>query len=399
MKISTIKIGLSNIMCILLAVCICVNDMRIDIGGKPYNVSNAVLIIFVLYGLTSVFLSGKIIIQKDEKLFLLYWAYSFAVSFITSMMYRLSMPIEYWYHITAFIIIVTYFRRNKFDEKIFWKTMYFLMIILVIILFFQELSLLITGDFVKFAANTQTQRVASIYSEPTHYNLTAVLVLSSCLFGLDTMEISEFKRIFSSVIISISIIITVSATGILYTAFIWCVWLLKYKKVGMKVLTAFLLGVVVLLISTQTDFLYRTYSHIAGTDMFGTISKQFRVYRGFDIYTKLTRRQQIFGCGGGQVKNIVRSQNIISRFDNIDTIHSDYASALSTVMIETGIVGSFIFILFLWSLINDRDKMSIWLLAMYILYIVSNEVIYTPQLMMVLFVLWRRKDYDYTGQV
>lgn len=389
------KFKTSYVAWILLALLPVINDIFIEIGGRAFAISNVLLIALFLVVFLKICLTRKIRWIKQINLLMGFYIYSTLVSLITSVVYSVRFPSESLYHIVTMLFILAYFSSTKSDMVAFWKTLYIGAVVQMITLITQEISFLRTGIFVTFVLNAQEGRPAAFYSEPAHYCIFAVLVLFSLLFHIDTLNIGEKKRVIASAVISLSIIFSTSSTGLIYLGFVWGTWMLFYKKVRIKYVAMFLVSIASIYIVISTDLIEVAYKHLLTMDLHTVNSGAFRIFRGFDLYFSLPLINKIFGYGVGQTGNIVKSIGFYSLYDNVFTEGSDYVSGLSSIILEAGIVGLVIYVCIIGKIFKKGNINTKLLISLYILLIFSNEILYTPQVFMILLLTLRELDKEH----
>lgn len=378
------KIKLVSLTTVVFALYPVLADMVV---GNGFSMSNICLLLLMVMSIISILLSKLITISIYEKLLLIIGCIGFCSTIISVFYYNISFPFEYWCHLVGMYIIICFYRKKLFKASVYWSLTYFFGLILGGIIFLQEIQLNLLGSFITFTPNAQLDRVAAVYSEPAHYILFQSTIIISSLLEVDCLEISENKRILYSVIISLSIVLSSSSTGIVYLAFIWCGWLLYSKKLSKKFIFIIIGTILIVVFYTQGDWLKFSIEHFKDMDFRRITSGSFRLARGFAVYGKINIFQKIIGIGSGVTKDVIKRNGIITLYDGLENIGSDYVSTLSAILLDTGIIGFALFIVLISSFIIRCDKKGRFLVGMYLLYIVSNEIIYTPQLIIPLFLI------------
>jgi len=268
---------------------------------------------------------------------------------------------------------------------------------MIILIFFQQFQKISTGTFITFSLKNlqDVSRPAALFSEPAHYSLYIVLVIFSCLFNVDPLKISGFKRIIFSGIASFTVIMSMSASGLIYVAFLWMVWLFtfskNYKRLQ-KAITFGVAGIAGIYILINKNWIAWSLDHIKNMDVNKITSGSFRIFRGFSIFGQLKPFEKIFGIGAGLSTQYIIGNNIITIYDGIENVGSSYMSALSLIFVTGGIVGFVIYLAFLLYSTDFSNKKSLVAVALYIFYIISNENLYSPQMIILLLLIFYLKD-------
>lgn len=388
------KLRYKNIAWIMLALIPIINDVFVGIEGNNFTISNIFLGFLLIYILTMLIVKKKAGLSKYTKFLCGYYFYNLFISLISSALFNVSIPIEYIYHILVMLAIIVYFSRENTGIESFWKTLYLGSAIQVVLLFVQEVSFLSTGSFITYVLNAQEERPAALYSEPAHYCIFMVLILFSLLFQIDRLNISEKKRIIAAIAVSLSIIFSSSSSGLIYLGFVWGTWMLFYKRVRVKFVSLFFVVIGVAYLITMTDFFEVAYKHLMTMDMHSVNSGAFRIFRGFDLYVHLPFANKIFGYGLGQTGNIVKEIGFYSIYDNIFTRGSDYVSGLSSIILESGLIGLIAYLIFMIRIFNSGKIQTKLLITLYLLLIFSNEILYTPQIFLVLLLALREQKME-----
>ncbi len=386
------SLNLKKLTTFLLVMTLELSDFMVSVSGRYFALNN---IFYMLIILIIILLSPrrKIGLSSDESMYFLYWIYGFVMTIIGVMFMGLSIPFEYIYHIVYMLLVLLFLRRHLFSGDCFWKTLYVLSIIQCFILVYQEYSRLKVGDFIRFVFYAQEGRPAALFSEPAHFSMLICFVICCVLFRIDTLRIEDKKRIIIAAFLSVMAIISVSSSGLVYVVYIWGTWFLWEKKAFKKKFLVILVSIVILsIILTQTDWIARAFSHLTDTDFRRTTSGSFRMMRGFDLLSRMSIVSILFGFGVGNTAEVIRTTGFISIYDHMGNLHNVYVSVLSTIFLETGIVGFIIFSIYMYKVEKNGNYVMKVFGGLYFLYILVNEVIYTPQIFVILFVILIEKD-------
>ncbi len=386
MSIKLKNITLPRILAFLFALYPCLNDMYIN---GNFKINNLILVVLVITSMTGV-LKKKIDMSLEEKILGIILVISLFSTIMSMLFYRIHFPVGYWIHLISMIVLIVLYRRFYFDSLCYWRWMYIFVAMLCAILFFQEFQKIATGEFTVFVDNAQKERVASIFSEPTHYTLLATIAIISSLQKLDNLQITDRKRVIYSIVLSFSILISSSSTGLVYLLFAWGVWLIHNKNVKLKILFAIGGFATIIFLMSRGEWLKVSIEHFRDMDFRGITSGSFRVARGYAIFMEIAPFQKLIGIGSGMIGGIVNTLRIVTVYDGHENIGSNYASALSSILLHTGIIGFAVFIFMIVYIFKKSDRKGRYIVVLYFLYVFSNEIIYTPQLIIPLFLILER---------
>lgn len=368
---------------IILAIIPSINDVFINFGGKDISINNLLYLYLFFYISISVIFLKKFYVPKILLTFSFFYLYALVVGVRYCIANDIDLRLEYTIHIVIMLCILLYFSfLSKYQAYLFWKAFYSISFFLVSVVFIQFIIYKLTGVFISFVERSQEYRPAAFFSEPAHYSMLMGLVHLSLLLKLDPLYIKNGIRILISCFISISLLLSSSSSGMIYVLFVWGLWILKEKSLSLS-LKLFLLVIFSLIFTSIfafTDELSTAYEHFMSTDFSSVTSGSFRIARGFDLFSNLSVTEKLFGIGCGSIDNYIISSNFISIYDNLDTLNSNYVSVLSSFLLEGGALGTLMFIVSI-AFLSYRNKFhNVSLLIMFFLLILSNEIIYTPQI-------------------
>lgn len=202
-----------------------------------------------------------------------------------------------------------------------------------------------------------------LFSERSHLCEYICPYIALCLFS---QNLGINNRMRKAIVFSILILSTASGNGIIILLIEWSLWLLgfgqeKTAKKSTKRILIIIIGAAVLVL------LYFYLSHIPRfEEMFSklffdssgsqfTASKaDYRIYRGFDIYSKIPFLEKILGVGYKHMYLFSQNHEISSAFDYSWHDVYEYFSAISMVLLYFGIVGFYLFYSHLLELYKSR---------------------------------------------
>ena len=179
---------------------------------------------------------------------------------------------------------------------------------------------------------------SGFFSEKAHF---ATYIIPAVLIYLEGYE-SVRRNAIKAAIISVVVLFSASSTGVLAIAIIWMLELLSSnigtnKKILICILLLGGIGIHFSLIGFSD-----AYANSIGRlfDGGGLVNSKtsVRIFRGFDIFSKLPLINMIFGIGYRQYSNYSMIYNISSSLDE-GLLNIDYFNTVAQVLIYTGIVG------------------------------------------------------------
>ena len=208
----------------------------------------------------------------------------------------------------------------------------------------------------------ETLRGVGFFPEASHFAQYTIFSIPILLYS--DLGFSKKNTIAKFILISVSILLTFSSIGIfgyLATILIYVCSRLKTRKQiirgGVLLLLAILLVVFFSFKLNLFDFVMERLRGIAVT-RYPTSGNQ-RLMRGFYIFSDLPTVYKIFGIGCGNFTNAMKALNVHTIFDEFLPLTNEFMSGISTVMVDTGIIGTLLFIRFYihqWRIMDIMHK-------------------------------------------
>lgn len=183
----------------------------------------------------------------------------------------------------------------------------------------------------------------SLFSERAHLAEYLVPYIAVCLFGNGLIK---KQALLKAVIVSIVVFTTVSGTGIVIVLIEWVLFFagLGQKKSKFRFLY-FIAGALILIavyyilrqVPAVDLMLDRLFVDNTGND-YSSTKADYRIYRGFDLFTKLPLYGQIFGIGYNHMQLFASIHNIVSEYDNDDLAY-EFFSTIFQISIYSGYIG------------------------------------------------------------
>lgn len=347
---------------------------------EPYNIPGTRLAIYKILMLLNVFLFFKhkgasLFIPRYYKWFLIY---AFTIPTMNALFHN------YMSHLLGSYLTLMLFSANLVllapfvDLDRFIKYYRIFGIITCAIFFAQEISFLLYGSrfmalipfldvhYEGFSTEefsdkmSMKDRSCSCFLEPSHF---AQYVLPLLAFELGSLHERNRSLAFVPIVLSIVLLILRSGVGLLCGAALWCVFIL-FSRRSLAVKTFVILP----LVSILTLVFFISYSNTekgaAVVDRAVQLNPNnnnelssgiIRVYRGYMVYDTLDLPAQLLGVGVGGANDAIDNSSYNWMFEEGD----HYLNNIQTLLIGYGIIGTFIFMLFLLSMIRTKSFVSV----------------------------------------
>lgn len=232
------------------------------------------------------------------------------------------------------------------NNKFLWKLINGIVLVASVLIIFQVLAKLVgirldqlgTISDIFFKAwefnNGKFFRPSSLFSEPSHFAEIALISFFYYLF-------INFSRIKIS-IIGIALVFSTSSLGIIGAIILVGLYVFNMPKVhniarwkktlGMIMTFIVAIFLIILVEDTSNTVIARILSG-------GTAS--VRVFRSFELFSKLSFGEKVWGIGIQNQELYLNCYNIILRNDNYETLYSnrEFAQTFGYVLCTTGIIG------------------------------------------------------------
>ncbi len=222
---------------------------------------------------------------------------------------------------------------------------------------------------------------SSLFSEKSHF----------CVFVLPFLALQLFNGIKGKLFIirpfflSLVLISTVSGSGIVGLAITWIIYVLfagnfpRKNRLGI-VLTGCLacLGVFLVLMTVPAFNSMFSELFVVSSDLrlLGYTTKaDYRIYRGFDIFSKLPAFNKITGVGYNMMEPFSKTHHIVSVFDK-EYLPYEYFSMITAVLLYSGLIGFMFFAAHILCLFLRGDKVTRGLIILFIAIMFSTCMLF-----------------------
>ena len=247
-----------------------------------------------------------------------------------------------------------------------------------------------------YESNEYGMRPSSFFSEPAHMAQFLLPLLCIELF-------SVYKNAKRAIFIVFVLLILQAGNGYVGLGIIGIIYAIKIintKTLKDKLTSLFLIlicsvGLVYFLgsdmgesVKKRTDSLFDYNNTIAiGAD--GTSSAFLRIYRGFYVFETFSTEQKLFGIGNNQTQ-LYEAQNRSS----VSLLFGDkdnYMSGIQNILVKTGMIGLFLFLLLTIQLWKMSDVLGKSLLSLMVVIMFISSIFFKPLMLMCLIIPWHYK--------
>lgn len=336
-----------------------------EIPVLPISITEIVLIAFIIFS----FYSNQLFLKQYSLIYIVFLLYGFMSSIILSIGINYWM-IDDWFFKWARIFIYSYtlliLTYRYLDLSCCVKMFQYVGCIVSIVQILQSVMwyifkipivFIIPGAKLHYSISEYSEyinhimnyggalwRPSNLFLEPAHFTQFGIIALICCLF------IPRNPKMHYAVLISLAIFLSGSGLGVFSTIIVWI--LFNIGNFNKKSIRYYLFGLLVII--SIIIFLVLNEDYFQGIlYRFGTVSDSgsstgtLRLLRGISIYSQLPILYQIFGTGFGNLKSYLIGNGITTIYDGDMDLGNEYMNTFSFILVNTGIIGFVLFILFI----------------------------------------------------
>jgi len=267
-----------------------------------------------------------------------------------------TFPLNMWIERLIYIIFLAQCINNVDEEKLYkvWKIIgIFAMIGLVyhailVYGFGQNVQMIrvlpFTSNSISFT--NAYARPRSIFLEPAAYVTWILPLLYMSL---------KREKIFFSGVITVTILLSTSTTGVLITAILWGIFMLNSKEVvGMKKIFLIFIVISVAIIFIELPIFEKTITKLGNTDFFSNI----RITAGLNIYKDADMMTQLFG-----IKYNTTEQYFLSTIADLGKYNMStnahwlgFVNSIARSLLMYGIIGGILYVNLFYRIFKDSKK-------------------------------------------
>lgn len=347
---------------------------------EPYNIPGTSLAVYKVLMLLNVILFFKhkrasLFVPKYYKWFLIY---AFTVPTLNALFHN------YMSHLLGSYLTLMLFSANlvllaPFVDMDRFKKYYRIFGIITCAIFFaQEISFLLSGSrfmalipfldvhYEGFSTEEFSDKMAmldrscSCFLEPSHF---AQYILPLLALELGLLHEENKSLAFIPLVLSVVLLILRSGVGLLCGAALWSMFVL-FSRRSLAVKTFIILPLVSILALLVFINYSNTEKGAAVVDRAAQLDPNgynevssgiIRVYRGYMVYETLDLSAQLMGVGVGGADDAIDNSSYNWMFEEGE----HYLNNIQTLLIGYGVIGTFIFMLFLFSMTQTKSFVSV----------------------------------------
>lgn len=202
----------------------------------------------------------------------------------------------------------------------------------------------------------------SLFSERAHLAEFILPYIAVCLFGKGIIKKHATVK---AVAVTAVILTTVSGVGLVVVLIEWFLYFLGIGQKKSKYrFFYFIFGVCALIgvyfairqIPAVNEMLNRLFVDNSGNDYSGT-KADYRIYRGFDMFTLLPAYAQIFGIGYNHMWLFAQVNGIVSQYDKASLAYEFFATIFQ-IAIYSGLIGLSCALLHIYNLLKSNSALA-----------------------------------------
>lgn len=327
-------------------------------------------------------------VQKSANKYLMFAIYAILVSLLSSGEQTLNFKVIFIF--SALIISLLLYSKVDFYSVFHIYSFFVWLMIIICIL---QWILLLSGHRVPFnlpgleytdswkQLESQifgmNEYPTALFSEKAHFCEYIVPYIAFCLFSEDFVR---NHRIQKAVIVSIMAIMSVSGNGIILVFLCWALYFTVFNSYNAKnkvLLLAVGIGIIILsyILLTQIDTVNTMLSMLFTNNQYGYSKANYRVYRGFDMFSRLPILQKFVGVGYYNMESFAEAHNIISKLDTTWNIY-EYFSAFTQLLLYFGIIGFILFFAHIVPLFKKQSNLTKGLIIIFVAITLSSEILF-----------------------
>lgn len=217
----------------------------------------------------------------------------------------------------------------------------------------------------------------AVFSEKAHFSEYIIPYIAFCLFSDKYVVNGRIKK---AAFFSVLEIMTVSGNAVVLVFVCWVLYFLLYNKMDKnnKVILI-VIGLIALVVTfsvlTRIETVNTMLSMLFTNNENGYSKANYRVYRGFDVYSLLPGVQKIFGVGYFRMEAFSKMYNIVSSYDKSWNTY-EYFSGFTQVLLYFGTIGFILIFKHIWTLFKGQSQLTKGLIILFVLISLSSEILF-----------------------
>lgn len=242
-----------------------------------------------------------------------------------------------------------------------------------------------------FSDNNIYIRISSVFSEPSHFSLYTIP--SACILLWKIQVIKHRLFVLSS--ITAANFMSTSGNGIVLIIIIYTIYIVhsNIKRFDFRKLTIagtiLVTGVFIL----NMEIMQNITSNLFSENAYGYDKSEYRIKRGFRLFSDMPVKEKTFGIGWGNAENLTRKNypEIYAKY--VGDARFDYFNSIAGILIYTGLLGMALFMVFIYSLFvkakSFGEKVIIFIV---LLTMVSSSVFMAETWLLYLMIIYSTRN-------
>ena len=377
-----------------------------DIGNLEIRLNTAINMLLAICAVFMI-LKEKRYLSKPVGFYLLFvlWHLFSSVFHALYAEYEVSLSIvTYLYSISIAIIIFSSF-YDLIDYEFFMKAYKVTGSIVLMFLFVQIISFHLFGHVIRgmlpflpitesyggegawrygvylVSEGSQYNAFSSLFSEGSHFSLYMVPLL--CIV-MPLKENNSFRGYTLPALITVGILLVNSGNGLICCLIIWVSHMLLKSNLSIskKMFGLVFIGLICLSVYTilsrnsNYDAMLGRLFVIEDSSKYATAKADYRIYRGFDLYSQLPIINKIFGVGYKALTSSANYFGITSIYDKSNIQAFEYLNTIAQILIYSGAVGFLLFFAFVKNLFKTLQANGKIILITFLALCFSSSIYY-----------------------
>lgn len=227
-------------------------------------------------------------------------------------------------------------------------------------------------------------KLASIFAEPAQFCQYVIPALCFSLFGFDKYY---QKRINIAVVLSVAIVLSTSANGILIAFAIWCLYFYYKNKKNLFKLLFVVFGIfIITAIAYQIPLIQKSLINLFIPENTTASKADYRIYRGFLYYLQLPIKNKILGVGFLSSDDFSLIYRITTKYDYSWNTVTEYFNNMASILIYSGIIGGLMYIKMVYEIFKSKIASIRVLSICFAALCISSSFYYNE--MWILYMIW-----------
>ena len=238
------------------------------------------------------------------------------------------------------------------------------------------------------------------FTEPSY--LTKFLCPGFCFSLYGWCKKNQKVELFTAILISLTIMISTSSQGISLLVLTIMLFALSKRFLSLKNIGILIIVVSLALVLWNTGVISRPLERLTSISLTssGDYSSELRLFRGYAYWLKMPFVYKFIGAGFGNIGNFTELFNITTPFDHYikSLTASEYMNGIAGILVETGLIGFFVFVVFVVVSFKRLDSVGKILLGQLLLLLGSGTMLLSPTSVFYFAMIFLNAKKSYAGR-